>query len=280
MPGTAGEALLSARARLAVASHHPRRDSEHLLSHALGCDPVALLTHPERPLSLVERDQFESLVQRRLNFEPMQYILGQQEFFGLLFEVTPDVLIPRPETEHLVEAVLRLQETSNILDVGTGSGAIAVTLAHALPKSRVTAVDISQAALDVARRNAQRHGVGGRLTFLQSDLLASVEGNFDIVVSNPPYVSEAEVLEPQVDRYEPHLALYAGLTGLEIYQRLIPQARWHLKPRGWLLLEMGLGQGAALQDLLRDWANVNFVEDLRGIPRVVQAQAMSLAAHP
>ncbi len=241
------------------------------MTHVLQCDQVALLTHPERLLSSWESDQFESLVQRRLGSEPMQYILGEQEFFGLRFEVTPDVLIPRPETEHLVEAVLHLKDKADILDVGTGSGAIAVALAHALPQSRVTAVDISPAALEVARRNAQRHGVGVR--FLQSDLLASVAGQFDAVVSNPPYVAAAEVLEPQVDRYEPHSALYAGPTGLEIYQRLIPQSRDHLKPGGWLLMEMGFGQGAALQHLLGEWSNVSIINDLQGIPRIVQAEA-------
>jgi release factor glutamine methyltransferase len=183
------------------------------------------------------------------------------------------VLIPRPETEHLVEAVLRLKDKSEILDVGTGSGAIAIALAHLLPNSHVTAGDISPAALAVARRNAQRHGVDTRITFLESDLLASVEGQFDVVVSNPPYVAETEVLEPQVARYEPHSALYGGPTGLEIYQRLIPQAREHLRPGGWLLMEMGFGQSDALQHLLGDWCNVTCVNDLQGIPRIVEAEA-------
>jgi release factor glutamine methyltransferase len=203
----------------------------------------------------------------------MQYIVGEQEFFGLVFAVTPDVLIPRPETEHLVEAVLRLERTANIVDVGTGSGAIAVALAHALPDSRLTAVDISPAALQVARANAQRHGVEDRVAFRQSDLLQSIQGEeFDVVVSNPPYVAEAEVLEPQVARYEPGSALYAGPTGLEVYERLIPQSSRVLRPGGWLLLEIGSGQAVALRGLLRDWRHVSFTEDLRGIPRVVQAQ--------
>ena len=273
---TAGEALHAARTRLAAVSSHARRDSEVLLARVLQFDQVALLTHPERVLSSWEWDRFESLVERRLAYEPMQYILGEQEFFGLLFEVTPDVLIPRPETEHLVEAVLRLEEKTDILDVGTGSGAIAVALAHALPKSRLTAVDNSLAALEVARRNALQHGVADRVTFLQSDLLGSVGGLFDVVVSNPPYVATAEVLEPQVDRYEPHSALYSGPTGLEVYERLIPQAREHLRPGGWLLMEMGFGQSAALLKLLREWRNITLIEDLQGIPRVVQANCGSL----
>jgi release factor glutamine methyltransferase len=252
------------------------RDDELLLAHLLGCSRVALIAHPERPLSPDEAGQFESLIQRRQASEPVQYITGVQEFFGLPFEVLPAVLIPRPETEHLVEALLERfdrQSDPRILDVGTGSGAIAVALANALPRSQVTAVDLSPAALEVARRNAQRHGVADRVTFLLSDLLAAVGGKeFDAVVSNPPYVAEGEVLEPQVANYEPHSALYAGKTGLEIYERLIPQAAKVLKPQGWLMLEIGYGQSSALQRLLSDWTGATFLSDLQGIPRVAIAK--------
>jgi release factor glutamine methyltransferase len=277
MPATAGEALQSARARLAGSSQSPLRDAEVLLAHLLGCDQSALLTHPERRLSSAQADQFESLLRRRLASEPVQYITGVQEFFGLQFEVTSDVLIPRPETEHLVEAALeRVNPEARIVDVGTGSGAIAVALAYALPRSRVTAVDLYPAALEVARRNAQRHEVSERVTFLQSDLLAEAgNGEFDVVVSNPPYIAEGEVLEPQVADYEPRSALYAGPTGLEVYARLIPQARRVLKPRGWLLMEIGYGQQPAVAALLAGWDAVTFVPDLQGIPRVVVAQALS-----
>jgi release factor glutamine methyltransferase len=274
VPASAGEALQAARARLAAASRNPRRDAEVLLAHVLRCDQAALLTHPERLLSPAESDQLESFLKRRLASEPMQYITGVQEFFGLLFEVTPAVLIPRPETEHLVEAALEHigGEAVRILDVGTGSGAIAVSLAHARPQSHLTAVDLSPAALEVARRNAHRHGVLDRVTFLQSNLLAAVDGtDFDVVVSNPPYIAEGEVLEPQVSDYEPHPALYAGPTGLEVYERLIPQANKVLKPGGWLLLEIGFGQQPAVEVLLRGWSSVSVVHDLQGIPRVVQA---------
>ncbi len=275
MPASAGEALQAARARLAATSRTPRRDAEVLLAHVLRCDQVALLTHPERLLSPAESDQLESFLNRRLACEPMQYITGSQEFFGLLFEVTAAVLIPRPETEHLVEAALEHigGETVRIVDVGTGSGAIAVSLAHARPQARVTAVDLSPAALEVARRNAQRHGVLDRVTLLQSNLLAAVDGaDFDVVVSNPPYIAEGEVLEPQVSNYEPHPALYAGPTGLEVYERLIPEARKVLKPGGWLLLEIGFGQQPAVEALLRGWRSVSVVHDLQGIPRVLRAQ--------
>jgi release factor glutamine methyltransferase len=274
MPATAGDALQQARARLAAASRNPRRDAEVLMAHVLRCDQVALLTHPERLLSPAESARYESFLTRRLGFEPIQYITGEQEFFGLPFEVSPDVLIPRPETEHLVQAVLeRVAANARIVDVGTGSGAIAVALAHALPRAQVTAVDLSPAALAVARSNAQRHAVSDRVTFLQSDLLAALDGtDFDAVVSNPPYVAEGEVLEPQVANYEPRSALYAGPTGLEIYERLIPQARERLKPHGWVMLEIGFGQQAAVEALLHGWSAVSFIRDLQGIPRVVQAQ--------
>jgi release factor glutamine methyltransferase len=271
-----GAALQAARVRLAATSQNPRRDAEVLLVHLLGCDHVALVTHPERLLSPAEADQFENLVKRRLASEPMQYITGVQEFFGLPFEVSPAVLIPRPETEHLVEAALERFDREadlRIIDVGVGSGAIAVALAHALPRSRVIAVDLSPAAIEIAGRNAQRHGVAERVTLLPSNLLAAVDGeSFDAVISNPPYIAEREVLEPQVANYEPHTALYAGPTGLEVYERLIPQAGKVLKPEGWLMLEIGYGQSAALQHLLRDWTRVTFLNDLQRIPRVVVAR--------
>jgi release factor glutamine methyltransferase len=276
VPASAGEVLQAARAQLASTSQYPRRDAELLLAHVLGCDPTALLTHPERPLSVNEAEQFETLLGRRLTSEPVQYLTGTQEFFGLLFEVSPDVLIPRPETEHLVEAVLeRFDREVNprIVDVGTGSGAIAVAIAHALPRSLVTAVDLYPSALEVARRNAERHGVMDRVTLRQSDLLAGAgAAEFDVVVSNPPYVAEGEVLEPQVANYEPRAALYAGPTGLEVYERLIPQAHKVLKKEGWLMMEIGHGQQPALQTLLGSWSEVSFVPDLQGIARVVLAQ--------
>jgi release factor glutamine methyltransferase len=276
VPQCAGEALQAARARLAATSNNPRRDAELLLAHVLGWDQAALLTHPEQMLSPAQSEQFEGLLRRRLACEPLQYLTGVQEFFGLLFEVSPDVLIPRPETEHLVEAVLERfprEASLRIVDVGTGSGAIAVALAHTLPRSQVVGVDLSAAALEVARCNAQRHGVMGRLTLLQSDLLAAVDTvGFDVVVSNPPYIADGEVLEPQVSNYEPRSALFAGPTGLEVYQRLIPQARNLLKPQGWLVLELGYGQSTALAKLLEGWSAVSFVQDLQGIPRVAVAQ--------
>jgi release factor glutamine methyltransferase len=206
----------------------------------------------------------------------VQYILGEQEFYGLTLKVTPDVLIPRPETEHLVEAALTRaprDRAVRICDVGTGSGAIAIAIAHHLPLAEVTAVDRSAEALEVARENAAWHGVAGRVRFVQSDLLGAVRGErFDMVVSNPPYVANSELLEAQVRLYEPQQALYAGPSGLEVYRRLIPAAKQAVVDGGWLLLEIGYGQRDAISALLVGWDAVEFVDDLQGIPRVAMAR--------
>jgi release factor glutamine methyltransferase len=273
---TVRQALDAATLELESSSRTPRRDAEFLLMHVLGWNRTALLTHPERELVGSEPVRYRALLSRRFAAEPLQYIAGVQEFFGLDFKVTRDVLIPRPETEHVVEAVLDRMDRAQphqVVDVGTGSGAIAIALARALPNSRITAVDISQPALEIARENAHRHGVLERMRLLRTNLLEGfAPQSFDVVVSNPPYVAESEELEPQVRDYEPASALYAGPTGLEIYERLIPQAREALKPDGWLILEIGYGQRGALLGLLGGWTNPSFQEDLRGIPRVAIAR--------
>ena len=279
--GTIERALASATARMAGAFPlTARRDAELLLMHVLGRDRVFVLTHPEAVLNVAESQAFELALGRRLRNEPIQYITGEQEFYGLAFAVTPDVLVPRPETEHLVEAALEripFDMPSRIVDVGTGSGAIAVALAHHRPQAEITALDLSPAALIVARENAERQHVAGRIRFLESDLLAAVRGEapFDVIVSNPPYVAEADrtTLEPQVRDWEPAVALFAGDEGLDVYRRLIPQARRLLRPGGWLLMEIGHGQEEALRDLLADWREVQFVADLQGIPRVAVARS-------
>jgi release factor glutamine methyltransferase len=259
-----------------------RRDAELLLMRALGCDRAYLLTHPEAGLTSDQAALYQDWLARRARHEPVQYIVGEQEFFGLKFGVTPDVLIPRPETEHLVEAALaRVKRDApvHIADVGTGSGAIAVALALALPKASVTALDISAAALAVARDNAELHKVSERIRFCESDLLGAVAGeSFDMIVSNPPYVAEDEVLELQVRDYEPPSALFAGTDGLDVYRRLIPQAQAALKPGGWLLMEIGHGQRSALAQLLAGWESVTFIADLQGIPRAACAQKISESA--
>jgi release factor glutamine methyltransferase len=272
------QALADGAAQLQGITANPRRDAELLLLRVLDRDKAFLLSHPDAALALEEAAQYDAWLRRRAMHEPIQYILGEQEFFGLTFAVTPDVLIPRPETEHLVEALLARvpgDGTLSIADVGTGSGAIAVALAHALPQAQITALDISCAALSVARRNAETHHVGDRVRFLESDLLSAMgHDRFDAIVSNPPYISEADraSLEAQVREYEPAGALFAGPSGLEVYERLIPEAHRALKPGGWLLMEIGQGQRDALAALLSGWNDVSFIDDLQGIPRVACAQ--------
>ena len=272
---TLRDVLNQAAERLAHVSTGTR-DAELLLLRALGRDRAWLLTHADAPITDEQIAQLHGWVARRARHEPVQYILGEQEFYGLPMRVTPAVLIPRPETEHLVEATLaRLprDHAIEVADVGTGSGAIAVALAHALPLARLTALDISPKALDVARSNAERHGVADRVRLVESDLLSAVRSErFFAVVANPPYVAETEALEAQVRQYEPHGALFAGPTGLDVYQRLIPQAQEVLEPGGWLLLEIGHGQRDALAELLAGWNEVSFQADLQGIPRVAIAQ--------
>lgn len=258
-----------------------RADATLLLRHVLDIPHAEILAYRERPLTREQIQRFQALVQQRMSGRPIQYITGQQEFFGLPFRVTEDVLIPRPETEHLVEAAIaRLREYSApwIADVGTGSGAIAVALAHALPRSEIVALDISEGALAIARENAARNGVAERVRFVPSDLLAAVSGErFDAVVANPPYVAETErgSLAAEVRDYEPDIALFAGPTGLEIYGRLIGEAGRALDLGGWLLMEIGHGQREAIEAMLRDWDAVTFIADLQGIPRVVCARVPS-----
>ena len=254
-------------------------DAALLLMHTLGISRTTLIAHPERTIGREQQAIYQRLVERRLRFEPIQYILGETEFYGLALRVTPAVLIPRPETELLVESVVNRSEKQDqlqIADIGTGSGAIAIALAHLLPHAQLTAFDLSREALVIAQENANTHRLGDRIRFLESDLLASLpcETLFDIIVSNPPYIpdSEAPTLHPQVREFEPHQALFAGLAGLDIYQRLIPQAFAHLSPGGLLALEIGHGQQAAVAALLTGWHEVTFLNDLQQIPRVALAR--------
>ena len=250
--------------------------AELLLLHVLSRNRTWLYAHPEEILTDGEEQRYFELITRRAAGEPTQHLTGKQEFWDLEFEVSHDVLIPRPETEHLVEALLnriRHDAPLRIADIGTGSGAIAAALANALPHAIITALDNSAPALAIAQQNAARHNLASRIRFLESDLLSAVEGEiFDAIVSNPPYVPEEEVLEEQVRNFEPHTALYAGPSGLEIYRRLIPQALTALNPQGWLLMEIGHGQRDDLAQLLSQWNDVIFVEDLQGIPRVAIAR--------
>jgi release factor glutamine methyltransferase len=256
------------------------RDALLLLLYALGIDRAALHADPGRTLTLDQQARYESLILRRLASQPIQYITGEQEFYSLALHVSPAVLIPRPETEHLIEAVLaelKSDAALQILDVGTGSGAIAIALARHLPNAHVTATDISPAALEVAAANAGRHNLASRIRFVEADLLDAFtpcEGSFDAIVSNPPYVPAGAraTLHPQVRDFEPAAALFAGVDGLDVYRRLIPQARAALLPGGLLALEIGHGQRDAVAALLAGWNALRFVDDLQQIPRVALAR--------
>jgi release factor glutamine methyltransferase len=280
---TLREALTVAATQLASDPHlrdNATRDAELLLLHTLEISRVTLIAHSGRELTSTQQTLYEKNITRRLRHEPIQYITGQQEFYGLTLHVTPAVLIPRPETEHLIEAVLKLlppDKPLRIADIGTGSGAIAIALAAHLPQATIIALDISREALTIAATNAGEHNVASRIQFLQSDLLSVFDHpaeTFDAIVSNPPYIPESDrsTLHPQVRDHEPAAALFAGETGLDIYRRLIPQALNALKPNGLLALEFGHGQQADLAVLLANWQKVSFVNDLRQIPRVALAR--------
>jgi release factor glutamine methyltransferase len=272
---------IAAASEILSANPHLRdnasRDAELLLLDQLNINRTQLFIDTERELAEEEEFSFWQNIHRRAANEPIQYITGKQEFYGLNFHVTPAVLIPRPETEHLVEAVLQAlprEKSLRILDVGTGSGILAITLALHLPYAEITAVDISSAAIAVARRNAEAHHVAHRIQLIESDLLDRVPGSlYDAIVSNPPYVPEPDrtTLHPQVRDYEPATALFAGENGLDIYRRLIPQAHHALKLSGLLALEIGHDQQAAIALLLQTWRNLFFINDLQNIPRVALA---------
>jgi release factor glutamine methyltransferase len=270
--------------------------AELLLLHALGRDRAWLYAHPECPLNAQQRAEYSNLLDRRAAGAPTQYLTGKQEFWGLEFEVTPDVLIPRPETEHLVEVALkRLGEPRmrplRIADVGTGSGCLAIALATELCGAMVVATDISPAALQVARRNAARHGVGERVEFLEMDLLSSFVptalpssspallapgAQFDLIVCNPPYIGleEAPQLQREVRDHEPAQALFAGRHGLDLYPPLISQAESLLGDGGTLVVELGHNGAENVRALLENevWEDISVAPDLAGIPRVFSAQ--------
>ncbi len=302
------EVIQQAELRLRQGPHpdRARQDAESLMRHLLGRDHAWLVTHWNEPIPRDLAAQFEALLARRASGEPIQYITGQAEFYGLSFRVTPAVLIPRPETEHLVEKVLQLAKDldpkpsitaqmpsapsiprlmgdgwesdpapARILDIGAGSGAIAIAIAHHLPQAQITAIDLSSAALDIARENAALNRAAIR--FLQGDLLTPVAGErFDVIVSNPPYVPaiDRDSLSVEVRDHEPALALFAGSDGLDLYRRLIPAAFAALVPGGWLALEIGYGQSDAIAALLAQAGlhSIAFAPDLQGILRVAIAR--------
>lgn len=278
-----------AEARALLQQHdieQPRLDAEVLLCHVLRCSKVTLLAYPERPVSPAELRQYQQLIERRAAGWPVAYLVGNKEFMGLDFIVTPDVLIPRPDTELMVETALQLLKDHpqpRLVDVGTGSGAVAVSLAYYLPNARVTAVDISPAALAVARQNAIRHRVQQRVEFVQGDLLTPLlKGDrVDIITANLPYVASGDIpgLSREV-RTEPILALDGGPDGLDLYRQLLPQGAALLKAGGYLLIEIGPGQGAAALALFLGQGDRSAVQkwqaqlyhDLAGRERLVVGQ--------
>jgi release factor glutamine methyltransferase len=250
----------------------PRLTAEVLLGHAMRCERVYLFAHPEQELSEVEWLHYGRYLHERSGGKPTQYITKKQEFYGRDFRVTPDVLIPRPETEHVVEVALDVARgAARILDIGTGSGALAVTL-QLETGAPAFATDLSPAALAVAARNAA--SLDARVEFVACDLASAVAAEtFDLVVSNPPYVPlrHREGLQREVRDFEPAVALFGGETGFELYDRIVADAPRILRPGGWLVVELGFGCHEHLAELLKDWRAFRLVPDLAGIPRVAAA---------
>ena len=274
----------------------PRLNAELLLMFVLGCDRSYLFAHPEQLLKPEEDARYREVVRERAGGCPTQYITGHQEFWGMDLIVSPAVLIPRPETEHIVETAMELAKSKlverrasppacpersrrvRIVDVGTGSGAIALALAKELPTAEIHATDISPEALEVARANAARHELTARIEFHQADLLDGFPpASFDIVVSNPPYVGESEEdsVQLEVRKFEPRNAAFAGPTGLEVIERLIPQAQTVLRPGGWLVFEISGTIAEAVRRRLAGWTDVGLTSDLQGIARVAAARKPS-----
>ncbi len=271
---TVGTALLQGSQLLEDAAIAvPRLTAEVLLAHAMRCDRTYFYAHPERELNDIEWLHYGRYLHERLKGRPTQYITGRQEFYGREFRVSPDVLIPRPETEHIVETAVALaRDARRVLDIGTGSGALAVTL-QLETGAAVWGTDISPAALIVAAGNAQR--LGARVEFAACDLTEAIAGgSMDLIVANPPYVplTQKEGLQREVRDWEPHVALFGGERGYEIYDRIVADAARVLRPGGWLIMELGFGMHEHVAELVSDWAGGRIEPDLAGIPRVIAAR--------
>jgi len=293
------ESLSSAIAHL-TADHvpSPRLNAELLLMFTLDCDRAYLFAHPERELTAEEQTRYDAALADRRRGVPAQYITGHQEFWGMDLIVGPAVLIPRPETEHVIETVLELRTSDlrlqpsiaasssasevrgprtevRIVDVGTGSGCIALALAKEFPGAEIHACDVSPAALEIARANASRHQFEKRIQFHQADLLEGLNlVDLDFVVSNPPYVGESEEDQVQLEvrKFEPRNAVFAGPSGMEVIARLVPQAHAVLRPGGWLVLELSGTIAGPVQQLLAGWDDVLLIPDLQSIPRIARAR--------
>ena len=278
MPSVA-ERLAHARAQLETAGLLPADaalDAEVLARHILNWDRGTLLVHAREPEPPGFAERFGSLIARRAAHEPVAQLIGRREFWGLDLEVTPDVLVPRPETEIIVEEALEFSRGGRchrIADVGTGSGCLAVAIAVEVPDARIVAIDMSPAALEVARRNATRHGVADRVEFMQGDVLEPLHTPVDLIVSNPPYVpeSDAQTLPPEVLHHEPHGALFGGSDGFSVIRRLLEDAGSRLAAGGRLVVEFGFGQAERMIQLSGDagWTVLRVRNDLQGIPRTI-----------
>lgn len=273
-------ALASAAEKLAEAGiAEPRREASSLMAFVLDKDAAYVIAHSEDELSANQKILFDACVRRRAKREPFQYITRRQEFYGLEFEVTPDVLIPRPETEILVEEAIKLLsnlENPQFCEIGVGSGCISVSILANVASAKAVGVDISKAALNIAYRNAERHNVAERLTLLESDVFSNVTGKFDLIASNPPYIParDIEALQAEVRDHEPHSALDGGEGGLAIVERIISQSPELLLPNGRLLLEIGWDQAEKVGTLFGThiWITPEFLLDLQGIERIVKAE--------
>ena len=257
-----------------------RREAGALLSHVIGKDRSFLISHAEDAIGESEQERFAAAIERRAGGEPAQYITGTQDFYGRAFRVTPAVLIPRPETELLVEAALQVMNAeARICDVGTGSGCIAITLVCERDDARAVAVDVSEAALEVARENASEHAAGPRIKFVASDCFTALDAKtdlFDLIVSNPPYVAAHMLpgLQREVRDHEPQVALSPGEDGLSVIRRLLEESPNYLRSGGHLIMEIGFDQGEAVQQLVDEnlWNLKDILPDLQCIPRIVVVQ--------
>ncbi|MBV9215160.1 MAG: peptide chain release factor N(5)-glutamine methyltransferase [Acidobacteria bacterium] len=276
---TIEEAIKEAASKLRGAGvANERREASSLVALAISREASFLIAHPEYILSSGEKQEFLGLLTRRCHRVPFQHLTGLQEFYGLEFRVSPSVLIPRPETEILVEKaidLLRGKENSVFLELGVGSGCISIAILSNVKTSKAVGVDLSPQALAVTAANADNHAVLDRMKLLESDLFEKITGQVDLIVSNPPYIPNGDIdsLQPEVRDFEPHLALAGGSDGLDIIRRIIDEGMAHLRPGGNLLVEIGYGQSSAVGELLgrAGWIDISFINDLQGIPRIAFA---------
>lgn len=281
MPNIAETINFAARILQEAGIAEPRREANSLLAFTLGKDKTFLVAHSDYELSAGEENRFQNFLRRRASREPFQYITGRQEFYGLNFEVTPDVLIPRPETELIVEnaiEILREKQNPVFCEVGVGSGCVSVSILNEIKTARATGLDVSEAALKVAARNAAQHKVETRIELKTSDVYQVLKNEkFDLTVSNPPYISfeDFENLQPEVRRFEPATALTDNENGLSIIEKIIKESPRFLKPDGFLLLEIGFGQAEKIRAIFaasENWQAIEILPDLQGIPRTVKAR--------